>query len=193
MEEYSAKTEGPILRPRSSLFKPTVLAIALASMNFVWTMVLLLVTVIILFRKPMEPFREWHDTDIGIDLLFLLSCLYLYIESKLKKRMADETIKEAARPFIARTPVKFTTGLYWNETTGDTTFRVWNKNEPLYVGPRTSELDAAVCCYLESVLTPSVIIKPQRRFYDAEINILNPFFLYIHDIGSLANHSSIKI
>ncbi|RFU25777.1 hypothetical protein B7463_g10570, partial [Scytalidium lignicola] len=108
MGAYSEKPR-PIHSSERSMF-----AIVQASINFLWTIALLLVTVVLLFKRPQEPFREWHETDI-----------------------------ESARPFIARTPIKFTTGLYWNDTTGDTTVRVWNEDEPLYVGPRTPDLDAA--------------------------------------------------
>ncbi|TGO45334.1 hypothetical protein BOTNAR_0678g00070 [Botryotinia narcissicola] len=117
----SEEQDLPLIRSYSEMAKSVfstkanaAAVIAHAVINFAWTLSLLVVTILLLSRQVKEPFREWHETDI-----------------------------ESARPYITRTPVKFTTGLYWNETTSNATFSVWNEDEPIYVGPRTPALDAA--------------------------------------------------
>ncbi|MCJ1439410.1 hypothetical protein MMC27_008804, partial [Xylographa pallens] len=106
---------GPGMKDQLSWPKKMAFALTQTSLNLVWTLLLLLTTFLALLSKEYRgPCVEWHDTDI-----------------------------EPARRHIERIPVKFTSGLYWNETTGDTTYRTWNEGEPVFVGPRTPELDAA--------------------------------------------------
>ncbi|MCJ1308843.1 hypothetical protein MMC25_002498 [Agyrium rufum] len=93
----------------------TVFALAHHIFNFIWSFLLLLGTFLpLLDWAPHERSSvEWRETDL-----------------------------EPSPPFIAQTPIKFTSGLYWNESTGNTTYRAWNEDEPVYAGPRTPELDA---------------------------------------------------
>jgi hypothetical protein len=71
--------------------------------------------------------------------------------SAARRLSGDDTATDAicphfedpVRDVIARTPMKFTSGLYWNETDRNVTYRTWNEDEHVYVGPRTPELDAA--------------------------------------------------